>query len=149
MWIYRFSSVCGIQAASHFGPTVPLFQCFSVIIVAPVLGVIADMSRGKKLFLGFCVIGGAIATAAVSLVTKGDYLLCSLLYIIANSLWCAGNIFYDAFLPELTDVPERMDAISAAGYGVGYLGGGIALIICAGLIMGSDLIGLKGGTEPG
>lgn len=116
---------------------------FLVIVVAPVLGAIADMSRGKKLFLGFCVIAGAVATAAISLVTKGDYLLCSLLYIVANFMWSAGNIFYDGFLPELTDDPERMDAISSAGYGVGYLGGGIALIICAGLIMGNNLIGLE------
>lgn len=116
---------------------------FLVIVVAPVLGAIADMSRGKKLFLGFCVFAGAISTAAISLATKGDFLLCSLLYIIANFLWSVGNIFYDGFLPELTDDPERMDAISAAGYGVGYLGGGIALAICAGLIAGHDLIGLE------
>lgn len=115
---------------------------FLVILVAPVLGAIADMSRGKKLFLGFCVTVGALATAATGLVTKGDYLLCSLLYIIANFLWSAGNIFYDGFLPELTDDPERMDGISAAGYGVGYLGGAIALVICAGLIAGHGLVGL-------
>jgi len=115
---------------------------FLVILVAPVLGAIADMSRGKKLFLGFCVIAGAVATAAISLVTEGDYLLCSLLYIVANFLWSAGNIFYDGFLPELADDPERVDEISAAGYGVGYLGGGIALIICAGLIMGHEVVGL-------
>lgn len=118
---------------------------FLVIITAPVLGAIADLSRSKKLFLGFCVFAGAIATAAMSMVVKGDYLLCSLLYIIANSLWSAGNIFYDGFLPELTDDPKRMDAISAAGFGVGYLGGGIALLICIGLIMGHSLIGIEKG----
>jgi len=100
------------------------------------------MARGKKRFLGFCVITGAVATAAMVMVNKGDYFLCSLLYIIANFLWCAGNIFYDGFLPELTDDPERMDEISATGFGIGYLGGGIALAICAGLIFGKDLIGI-------
>ncbi len=114
-----------------------------VVIVAPVIGAIADLSRGKKKFLSVCVAVGAIATAGISLVTKGDYLLCSALYIVANFLWCAGNIFYDGFLPELTDDPERMDSISAAGYGIGYLGGGLALIICAGLITGSSLFGLS------
>ncbi|MFC1840067.1 MFS transporter [Thermodesulfobacteriota bacterium] len=116
---------------------------FLVILVAPALGAIADLSRGKKSFLGFCVITGSIATAAISLVTKGDYLLCSILYIMANFLWSAGNIFYDGFLPELTDDPKRMDAISAAGFGVGYLGGGIALFICIGLIMSNELIGFE------
>jgi UMF1 family MFS transporter len=119
------------------------FSMFLVVLVAPVLGAIADMSRGKKKFLAFCVFVGAIATAALSLVTKGDYLLCSALYIVANSLWSAGNIFYDGFLPELTDDPGRMDAISAGGYGIGYLGGGLALILCIGLIFGNTLLGIS------
>lgn len=115
----------------------------ALIIAAPVFGAIADMSRGKKRFLGFCVISGTVATAAISLVTKGEYLFCSVLYIIAYFLWSSGNIFYDGFLPELTDDPEIMDSISAQGYGVGYLGGFFALAICAGLIDGHDLIGLQ------
>lgn len=118
---------------------------FLVILVAPVLGAIADMSRSKKRFLGFCVITGAIATAAISMVSKGEYLLCSVLYITANFLWSVGNIFYDGFLPELTEDPKRMDAISAKGYGVGYLGGGIALLICIILIEKHGLIGFEKG----
>ena len=116
---------------------------FALILVAPVFGAIADMSRSKKRFLGFCVITGAVATAAISLVTKGDYLLCSILYITAYFLWSSGNIFYDGFLPELADKPEGMDSISAQGYGLGYLGGFIALLICACAIFGHGLIGLE------
>lgn len=113
-----------------------------VVLVAPVLGAIADLSRGKKRFLAFCVFVGALVTAAISLVTHGDYLLCAALYVVANFLWSAGNVFYDGFLPELTDDPKRMDAISAAGYGVGYLGGGLALAIGVGLILANDSLGL-------
>lgn len=63
------------------------------VIVSPVLRAIADLSRGKKRFLGFCVFVGALFTAALSLVTAGNWLLCSALYVAANFLWSAGNIF--------------------------------------------------------
>ncbi len=116
-----------------------------VILIAPVLGAIADMSRGKKSFLVFCVITGAIATATLSMVTMGDFFLCSGLFIVANFMWSAANIFYDGFLPEMTDDPKRMDAISAKGYGVGYLGGGIALLLCLFLFAGNEIIGLNKG----
>lgn len=97
-------------------------------VAAPVLGAMADSARGKKKFLAICVIIGSTFTAALALTRTGDFLLCSGLYIVAAICWGAGNIFYDGFLPELTEDPDEMDAISSAGYGIGYAGGGLMLI---------------------
>ena len=116
-----------------------------VVVLAPFLGAIADLARGKKRFLAVSVFTGAIFTAALGLVHEGDYLLCSGLYIVANTLWSASNIFYDGFLPELTDDPKRMDAISAAGYAIGYLGGGLALVLSLVLIKSHDALGMSEG----
>jgi UMF1 family MFS transporter len=119
---------------------------FLVVLVAPVLGAIADLARGKKPLLAACVFAGALATAGISLAAEGEYLLCSAFYVVANFLWSAGNVFYDGFLPELTDDPRRMDAISASGYAVGYVGGGLALLLSLLIIGAHEPIGL---TEAG
>jgi len=113
-----------------------------VVLLAPFLGAVADLTRGKKKFLSICVYAGALFVAGLSAVRFGDFVLCSVLYIIANAFWSAGNIFYDGFLPELTHNPKRMDAISAAGYGIGYAGGGLALLGCVILIIMHKALGL-------
>ena len=118
---------------------------FLVVLAAPILGAVADLARGKKRFLAVCVFAGAIATAAISTISAGNYLLCSALFIVANFLWSAGNVFYDGFLPELTDDPERMDAISASGFAIGYLGGGLVLLLSLVLIAKHEVFGLEKG----
>jgi UMF1 family MFS transporter len=118
------------------------FSMLIVVLLAPFLGAVADLARGKKKFLSVCVYAGALFVACLSAVQAGDYLLCSALYILANALWSAGNIFYDGFLPELTKDPNRMDSISAAGYGVGYLGGGLALLGSLVLINSNEILGM-------
>jgi len=121
------------------------FSMLIVVLLAPFLGAVADLARGKKKFLSVCVYAGALFVAGLSYVQSGNFLLCSILYIIANALWSAGNIFYDGFLPELTRNPKRMDAISAAGFAVGYLGGGLALLGSLILINSFESLGITKG----
>ena len=96
-------------------------------LAAPILGAIADYARGKRRFLALCVVGGAAFTGMLALVPQGGYALCGWLYVGAAFLWGCGNLFYDALLPELAGDEEEMDAISSAGYAVGYIGGGLLL----------------------
>ncbi|MHC4090338.1 MAG: MFS transporter, partial [Planctomycetota bacterium] len=63
-------------------------------LVCPVLGAIADYTRGKRKFLGFCVVVGSLLTCSLFFVTQGRYQLCSLLFIGAAFLWSCGNLFY-------------------------------------------------------
>ena len=46
------------------------------------------------------------------------------LYALATIGFSGGNIFYDSLLPAVAS-PGRMDWVSALGYGLGYLGGGL------------------------
>jgi UMF1 family MFS transporter len=52
------------------------------------------------------------------------------LFAIANFGFAAGNIFYEALLPHIAR-PDDIDRVSARGYALGYLGGGLLLIIAA------------------
>ncbi len=98
-------------------------------VTAPLLGAIADHCRGKRAGLALCVLGGSILTCALYGVTEGRFLFCGLLFVGAAFLWNCGNLFYDALLPDLTAGEREMDAVSSAGYALGYLGGGLLLAL--------------------
>ncbi|TMG78480.1 MAG: MFS transporter, partial [Betaproteobacteria bacterium] len=48
--------------------------------------------------------------------------------MIANIAIASSFVFYDSLLPHIA-APEEMDRVSTAGYAVGYLGGGVLLVI--------------------
>lgn len=50
------------------------------------------------------------------------------MFAIANLGFSGGNIFYEALLPDVARVDD-IDRVSARGYALGYLGGGLLLII--------------------
>lgn len=99
-----------------------------VAVCAPVLGAIADYSRSKRKFLIFFCYLGALFTALLVTVGYGDYLRASLLFIIATIGFAAGNVFYNAFLPEIAPEGER-EYVSGKGFAYGYVGGGLLLIL--------------------
>jgi UMF1 family MFS transporter len=83
-------------------------------------------------------------TVALALPGEGQWIVASIVFAVAAFLWAAGNIFYDGFLPELTDDAEQMDAISSAGYGIGYLGGGLMLLLNVVMLLKPEVFGLAG-----
>jgi UMF1 family MFS transporter len=97
-------------------------------VLAPILGTISDISRSKKRFLALFVTIGVIGTGLLILVQTGDWLMASLLFIVAKIGFNAANVFYDALLPHVAR-PEDRDRVSTRGYAMGYLGGGILLAI--------------------
>lgn len=92
--------------------------------LAPVLGAIADRGGARKRFLlGFATLG-MVMTAGLHLVARGDWGMALALYVLATVGFAGGNIFYDSLLVAVA--PEaKFDFVSALGYGLGYLGGGL------------------------
>ncbi|MCK6579261.1 MAG: MFS transporter [Anaerolineae bacterium] len=101
---------------------------FVTAILAPILGTISDVSRGKKKFLAFFTGAGVIATGLLVLVGTGDWVLASILFVLGRIGFVAAYTFYDALLPHVAK-PEDRDNVSARGYAMGYLGGGLLLAI--------------------
>lgn len=101
---------------------------FFIAILSPILGTIADVMRGKKRFLAIFAGLGIICTALLVLVTTGDWILASILGILGRIGFNGANTFYDALLPHVARKDDQ-DRVSARGYAMGYLGGGILLAI--------------------
>ncbi|WP_369596735.1 MFS transporter [Tuberibacillus sp. Marseille-P3662] len=114
-------------ALSYWGYTQSA-ALFIVAVLAPFLGAIADYSGSKKKMLLSLAFMGILASCALALVSEGNYIMASLLTIVGTVGFSGANVFYDAFLPEIAP-KDKIDQISSKGFGFGYVGGGILLVI--------------------
>ncbi|TLM67254.1 MAG: MFS transporter [Deltaproteobacteria bacterium] len=112
-----------------------------VAVVAPALGSLADRRAVKKPLLIAFTLTGTLATALLVLAGRGEALLAAGLFLVANIGFAAGNIFYNAFLPDLASGSEA-DRLSSRAYAWGYIGGGIALALVFLLIEGHARFGI-------
>ena len=95
-----------------------------VALLAPVLGAIADRGSAKKKFLAAFTAIAVVMTAALSLVARGDWPFAVALFVVASIGFSAANIFYDALIVDVAH-KDRLHYVSALGFGLGYLGGGL------------------------
>ncbi len=111
------------------------------VLFLPFLGTIADYTNLKKrLMLTFAYIG-AVATVFLFFIradmpilgTNGAVVVGSLLFILANLSFGATVVSYNAFLPDIAS-PDKRDEVSSRGWAIGYLGGGLLLLLNLGLL---------------
>ncbi len=98
------------------------------VIFLPILGAIADYSHRRKQMMQFFATIGAIATIALFLTTASVWWLGGLLYIGANLAFGASIVFYNSYLPDIASEDQR-DRVSSYGWAMGYLGGGLLLVL--------------------
>ncbi|MDP4143333.1 MAG: MFS transporter [Bacillota bacterium] len=109
-----------------------------IAIAAPILGTIADYKGYKmKFFQVFCVIG-IIFTALLGIVPEYSWILLIVFFIISTIGNSGSNIFYDAFLIDVTS-KDKMDMLSSIGYAAGYLGNVVAFAICMTIVILAQL----------
>ncbi len=107
-------------------------------VLAPILGTMADYRGRKKVFCVFFLVLGLVFTSALPIVREGQWMLCLILFVLARVGWAGANIFYDAFITDVT-VPARLDMISARGYAWGYIGSVIPFLAVIGLILSAGM----------
>jgi UMF1 family MFS transporter len=110
----------------------------SAVIVAlmmPVLGAVADYSGRKKLFLILAATQAIIFGGLLFFMGPGDAVPAAVLFVIANVGFESSNVFYNAFLPEIS-TRKTIGRISGMGYFLGYIGGLICLALGLGMIRG-------------
>lgn len=116
----------------------------SLVIFLPVLGAIADYTHLKKTLMAAFCYAGVIAAGLLFFVTT-SYIACAVLMILANMFFAAANVFYNAFLIDITTEDNR-DKVSSWGYGSGYLSGFIMLVLNLAFISNADRFGFDTGT---
>jgi len=99
-----------------------------VALLAPVLGAVADRGSAKKKFMVFFAYLGALMTASLFLVQKGDWAWAILVYAVGIIGFCGANVFYDSLLPHVAR-EEEIDYVSGLGFSLGYLGGGLLFVV--------------------
>lgn len=114
-----------------------------MVVFLPVLGAIADYTKLKKLLMAVFSYSGVIAGASLFFVSE-SYVACSLLFISANMSFAAANVFYNAFLIDITTEDKR-DKVSSWGYGLGYLSGFIVLAGNLAFLANAERLGISTG----
>lgn len=112
-----------------------------VAVLAPVLGAIADRGRSRKGFLFFFAALGIVATAALYLVGRGRWPAAAGLYVVAAGGFAGSLIFYDSLLVAVCG-EEKVDVVSALGYALGYLGGGLLFALNVAMTLWPSRFGL-------
>jgi UMF1 family MFS transporter len=97
---------------------------FIVALLAPVLGVFADRSARRRWFLLSWTALGVLATGALFGIGQGQWGAAAGLFVLATMGFNGALVFYDALLLQVAE-PAEYDRVSAYGYALGYLGGGL------------------------
>ena len=108
-----------------------------VAVTSPVLGAIADDAGRRKALLVLTTLQTIGATALLYFATPGRLAWAIGCYVVATIGFEAGYVFYNSFLPSLS-TPATVGRISGWGWGIGFLGGLVALLGSAPWI-GSEL----------
>lgn len=99
-----------------------------ILVAGPLLGAISDYNGGKKKLLALSAGIGIAATSLLPFSDSFGYLLVCAIFIISNIGYSASILFYESLLPHIAR-REEIDFISARGYTLGYLGGGLLLLV--------------------
>ena len=112
-----------------------------VALLSPVLGAIADRGSAKKKYLVVFTALAIVMTGALPLVARGDWPFAVALFVAASIGFSAANIFYDALLVEVAR-DEHLHYVSALGFSLGYLGGGLLFALNVAMTLWPQRFGL-------
>lgn len=118
----------------------------AIVVLAPLLGAVADSLGARKRFLFIFTALGALSTAVLPLVAQGNWLVAVMLYTLASIGFAGGLGFYDSLIVSVAS-PERYHRVSALGFSLGYLGGGILFAINVTMTLQPALFGLADAAE--
>lgn len=116
------------------------------VLLAPVLGVIADRSGRKKGLLLLLAMLGVLMSGGLFLVGEGYWLVAAGLYVLGVVGFSGSIVTYDAMLLDVAGKAE-LERVSALGFALGYLGGGLLFAINVLMVLYPEAFGLADKAE--
>jgi UMF1 family MFS transporter len=99
-----------------------------IVMLAPLLGTIADVGNLKKRLLVIFSLLGISMTLGLYFVEQNSWFLAISFFVLASIGFSGSIVFNDALLINVTE-EKNYDRVSAFGYAMGYLGGGILFAV--------------------
>jgi len=118
------------------------FSSLILALLSPILGAIADQGSVKKKALIVFTSLGIVMTGALSLVAQGDWQSAVILYMLAHIGFSGSNAFYDSLIVFVAPSQDT-NRVSALGFSLGYLGGGVLFAINVVMTLKPELFGLR------
>lgn len=117
-----------------------------IAVLAPILGAIADRGGTRKKFMFAWTLLGVLATGALYFTAKGDWFAALTLFVLATIGFNGGIVFNDALLLDVAPESE-LDRVSAFGYSLGYLGGGLLFLVNMLMVQSPAMFGLADAAQ--
>lgn len=139
---YAASGMPAAEATTRFGIVTTVAMTI-VALASPVLGAYGDFTATRKRLLVICAGLGILSTFLLVTIREGGWQWAAVVFILGNVGVSGSLVFYDSMLPSVARA-EDTDRVSAAGYALGYLGGGFLLVINLAWILQPQAFGLSG-----
>ncbi len=127
----------GSTARDSYWSLAMILSTVLALVLSPLAGAICDYSGRKKRYLALTAIVCSLGTAALALAGPGQVGLAIFFLIVSNAAFMLSETFTGSFLPEIS-TPKNMGKISGLGWGIGYLGGVVSIIVAAQLVIVAD-----------
>ncbi len=134
----------GSVTAESLVPNALALSVVSQVCFLPILGSLADYTNLKKKMMAFFCYFGVLMSCMLFFITGHNYILGCLFMILANMSFAATNVFYNAYLIDITTEDKR-DKISSYGFASGYFAGFIVLVSSLLFINNIDYFGITTG----
>jgi UMF1 family MFS transporter len=117
-----------------------------VAVLSPMLGAIADQGGTRKRFLAFFTVLAVLMTGGLQFVARGDWPLAIALYVVAGVGFSGATAFYDALIVDVAP-RGKLHRVSALGFALGYLGGGVLFAVNVAMTLWPTRFGLADAAE--
>ena len=131
----------GVQTTFRLGVASSISSLI-IVVLAPVIGAIADRAGIKKKLLMIFAFIGILSTFGLFLVQQGFWLPAIILFSVGAIGFSGANVFYDALLIDVAPSSDRIHFVSGLGYGLGYLGGGLLFAVNVFMVLQPEMFGL-------
>lgn len=117
-----------------------------ILLIAPILGAIADAGSIRKIMLLAFTGIGIIMTAALYSVAEGQWLTAAICYGVGVLGFTGGVLFNDSLMVNVAE-PKDYELVSGYGYAMGYLGGGLLFALDVLMTLNPAWFGFASKTE--